>query len=167
MTPNIDGFPAYHVTRDGRVFRILKGNTTGNVGELTQQLRNKYKCVTLFAQNIRKMFSVHRLVGLAYIQNTDDKPMINHINGIKTDNNVDNLEWVTSIENVKHAIDNSLTNYKLGENTSNNKLSNIQVYEIKQLLKTNITQRAIAELYGISEGNVTSIKNGNTWSHIT
>lgn len=58
----------------------------------------------------RKCWLLHRLVGIAFIPNPDKKSEINHINGIKTDNKIDNLEWVTSKENRAHAL------HKLGVN---------------------------------------------------
>lgn len=69
---------------------------------------NGYWRVTLYSGLVKKHMTVHRLVAQAFIPNPDNKPCINHISGIKTDNRVENLEWVTYKENSEHAIANGL-----------------------------------------------------------
>jgi len=92
---------AYHITRDGRVYsekssRFLKGYD-----------KDGYTKVELY--KIGKFF-LHRMVGEVYIPNPMNKPQINHINGNKSDNRVENLEWVTNQENMEHASKNGLLN---------------------------------------------------------
>lgn len=64
--------------------------------------------VELWKDNKRKRVFIHRLVAEAFIPNPEGKPQVNHIDGDPSNNNVENLEWVTNSENVKHAYDNGL-----------------------------------------------------------
>jgi hypothetical protein len=71
-----------------------------------------YLRIRLFKNKIRTAFTIHRLVGINFIPNTENKSYINHIDGNKQNNNVSNLEWVTHSENEKHASENNLKNSK-------------------------------------------------------
>jgi len=85
---------------DGRLIksRILKPSKS-NYG---------YLRVILYKFSEAKHFSINRLVALTFIPNPENKPQVNHLNGIKTDDRLENLEWVTYSENCKHAYDTGL-----------------------------------------------------------
>lgn len=72
-----------------------------------------YCVVSLQHKDSKKLFQVHRLVAQSFISNIQNKPEVNHIDGDKTNNCIDNLEWVTSSENIQHAIDNGLIESKV------------------------------------------------------
>lgn len=82
--------------------------------------RNGYCTIVLSMKGKRKSFQVHRLVAETFIPNTKNKPFINHIDENRKNNNVNNLEWCTQLENVKHSLHKkigSMVNYvgKSGE----------------------------------------------------
>lgn len=106
--PIEDSNGMYEVSNTGKV-RSLNYNKSGRTRELKQRInRYGYCVVTLHIEGKQKYPTVHRLVAKAFIPNPDNKPQVNHKSGVKTDNNVENLEWSTTSENVKHAFDNGL-----------------------------------------------------------
>lgn len=68
-----------------------------------------YYAITLYRQGAHKRVKVHTLVGKSFIDNHDSLPVINHINGVKTDNRAENLEWCTIAHNNRHSIKMGLT----------------------------------------------------------
>lgn len=96
----ITGSAGYWVTSDGRVFStrhgqpILLRTTVNNLG---------YQKISLPVVSGRKLFSVHRLVALAFVPNPEGKPEVNHKDLDKLNNRADNFEWMTHAENLAHA----------------------------------------------------------------
>lgn len=77
--------------------------------ELKQKTeKSGYKTVTFRTQFKKKTVKIHRLVAIAFIENPEGKPEVNHIDGVKENNHLVNLEWVTSSENKHHAIQKGL-----------------------------------------------------------
>lgn len=95
----------YCIGTDGSLFSLRTNSLMR--GWLDVAGYKKYSIT--FDDGTRKEFPAHRLVALAYIDNPEDKEFVNHINGIKTDNRVENLEWVTASENNFHAYDTGLS----------------------------------------------------------
>jgi hypothetical protein len=106
--------------------------------------------------------TIHSLVALTFIPNPENKPQVNHINGDKKDNRVENLEWVTNGENMKHAYRIGLKCNK-GIKNPGNKLSENDILEIRN---SNEKQDVIANRFNIKQCHVSSIKNKKTWRHI-
>lgn len=104
VSPNGDVFtePYEVIRKNGRVL-IVKGKKLSPAYD-----RDGYLKYTLSYKGNRKSISAHRLVAMAYIPNPENKPTVNHINGIKDDNRVENLEWATHKEQKEHSIKNHL-----------------------------------------------------------
>lgn len=93
----------YAVTPDGRIWSYPKNwrNKNGRFLSLSHSLG--YTTAILYNGDKTEAIRVHRMVALTYIPNPDNKPFINHKNGIRDDNRIENLEWCTQSENMTHA----------------------------------------------------------------
>jgi hypothetical protein len=147
---SICNFSRYKVSKNGDVYDFkLKREVPMN------KTKDGYLSLTLRSDSgERKTFKVHRLVSIAFIPNNENKETVNHIDGVKENNNVCNLEWATRSENTQHAWDNNLIKdldtrkRKIREKqgkpviciTTGEKFNSIgKAAEIKKLKKSNIS----------------------------
>lgn len=109
--------------------------------------------------------AAHRIVAQTWIPNSENKPFINHINGNKTDNRAENLEWCTGSENIKHAFRTGLMKKVIGENHHAARLTNEQVRQFKWewAHDRKMTRKQYAEALGVSEAAIKDIIRGRSW----
>lgn len=145
---DIEGYEGlYQVSTYGNIKSLpkVRRNGTGTYIQKEKLLKPSntstgYKKVELCKDGKRKSFKVHRLVAIAFIPNPDNKPEVNHIDGNKINNNIDNLEWVTSSENSVHA-------YETGLNSNKKDLDEKEI--IYMYCELNMTMQEIAKHFDV------------------
>ena len=106
----------YQVSNRGRIKRLESQiiDSLGRRRTIPEKLRvpvcvHVYLYCAMYKENVEKREAVHRLVATAFIKNPEGKPCVNHINGVKSDNRVENHEWCTHSENNLHAFSTGLS----------------------------------------------------------
>jgi hypothetical protein len=153
----------YIINKDGSVF-----NLKGKKMKPTLRKDGYYQIGLQIYFKKQNNFFIHRLVAITHIPNPNNLPIVNHINGIKTDNRAENLEWVSSSENMKHAYRTNLKNTQ-GEKHSQSKLTEGIVKQIRnEYVKHSkiYGSTALSKKYNISFNQIIKIINKSSWKHI-
>lgn len=122
-----------------------------------------YLTVCMKTPTVIKHRKVHRLVAEAFLPNPENKPEVNHKNGIKSDNRVENLEWATPSENRNHGIRVGLIVPAKGVQFNRRGLTEDNVRSIR---KENGRLEDVGKKYGISRGMVWLIRTNKSWRHV-
>jgi len=167
---NITGYNNYYVSTEGRVKSKNDKGNWGNERILKIIERKSGYCVVnlySYSDGNKKMKQcrVHKLVAKAFIPNPKNKPLINHIDGDKTNNSVNNLEWVTHSENMNHSYKNGFHNQPSGQKTT--KLTPKEVKEIRnRYKKEDISQYNLSIEYNVCESTIRNVVNRNSWKWV-
>ncbi len=139
-------------TRDGRILSPTPS-------------RQGYLKVLLYRDRNRTTRLVHRLVAMAWLGECPDGMQVNHKNGDKADNRIENLEYVSPSENIQHSFRIGLS--RRGEDHRDNKLNMAQVRRIRTLYDAGKTQAALANQYGVNLSTIGKIVRGERWKWLT
>lgn len=162
------GNPDYGVTRDGRVFRIVRSHKHGRrvPFELVLLARNGYLTAGLTGDDGEsRPHKVHRLVALTFLPApATTKLDVAHKNGKRKDNRVENLYWATRKQNMADALAHG-TRCR-GETTGTSKLTEQQVRDIRRRASLGAVQQRLCEEYGMSPAAISQIVNKHRWAHV-
>jgi len=144
----------YKISNFGNVLSVLSNN------KILKPRDNGYgyKSVCLTKDKKPRYYKIHRLVALNFIPNPENKKEVNHINGVKSDNTINNLQWVTPSENVNHSMINVLQgNLILSLNKSKC---------IKSLYQKGISKNQLCNLFNCSNTTMWNVLNNKIWNQI-
>lgn len=173
---SIVGFEKYSACTNGHIYSN-DYNHTGKTRVLKEQLnKNGYPYVRLvkLGKYYKKM--VHRLVAETFISRTEENLQVNHKNGIKTDNRLENLEWCTCRENILHSYrvlgkkptDKMIKDFTIRSRGENNPKSKIN-YDIANKIRADRENgsflKDLSSKYKLSVSQVSQICNGKFWKH--
>lgn len=159
----------YVVSNHGRVMRTKDGLNKSNpslAGTFLKPVLGNtgYFQHALHRNGKQKTYQTHKLVMLAFVGRCPSGKEINHKDGVKTNNNLDNLEYVTHTENMRHMDRLGLREAAYGENHHRALLTKVQVDEIRRMYATgNYNQPQLAELFGVKRNTIGSIIQGKSW----
>jgi hypothetical protein len=164
---DIVGFKGHQITKSGIVKRLaFKGPGTFTTKDyVLKPHKNKYGYLTFSMRNdfgVKKNTLQHRLLALNFIDNPNNYKCVNHINGIRHDNSLENLEWCSYSQNSKHGYDFN------GRKNPIRKLTELQVIEIKEKLKNFKIGMGVelANEYNVSVWIISLIKNNKTYVNV-
>lgn len=174
----IAGLPGYDISSLGRLrswrMRVLPpharyGSISGRrteplIRKLNPQPRTGRLTANICIDGKIRTVRIAQLVAQAFIPNPDNKPEVNHKSGVRNDNRVSNVEWVTKKANQDHATQFGLVTH--GERHGIAKLTNSDVREIRRLGSIGLSQRKIAKMFGVSQFPVSAILSGKAWKRL-
>lgn len=157
----VDGWEGYFVCDNGDVIGKFGRPMKGKID------RYGYRTYTLMKDGKKHSKTGHRLVALAFVDNPANLQTVNHKDGNKLNNAASNLEWMSSKDNIRHAVTYGLrTGY--GERHYNTKLQDVDVFAILDMyFIQKHKQKYIRELFDISKNTISKIICGRKWKHIS
>lgn len=160
----------YEVSSDGRARRIARGPATRPGRELTPHLlRQGYRRFAFCVGHNVTQKTAHRAVWEAFVGPIPPGMQINHKNGVKDDNRLENLECVTASENTLHGFRvlgrKPAVNPNPGSRNGRAKLTEADIPDIWRLRRTGLSQQEIANRYGVAQTSISRVLRGSGWKN--
>lgn len=149
----------YFASNSGDIFSLITGKMLSNKPDSHGYIR-----LSISVKGEKRSIYAHRMVMAAF--NGVSTLDVNHINGVKSDNRLENLEYCTHTENIRHAYRMGLVPPSpKGEKSVNSKLSRLDIFEILEKLKDGVYQREIAKHYNVSQRCINFIHKRQTYKN--
>jgi hypothetical protein len=156
------GIGEYYISNTGELKNLSTHFNAKTV--CNHHIAGGYKRFGLSAGGKKIGLLAHRLVAKAFIKNPLKKPQVNHKNGNRLDNRVENLEWCTKSENEIHK-QRVLKTGNRGEKTGNHKLKAKEILKIRKM-KQNHSYSQLASIFSVSPNQIYRIVKRKHWNHI-
>jgi hypothetical protein len=162
--PVVDWGDRYSISSMGR-FWLIKSQRMA----IPKKNDRGYLIISMWRDGKTKCVSIHRLMAIAFIPNPEGKKTVNHKNGIKTDNRIENLEWMTHTEQQRHKI--GILHKGCGATGGGNKLTADQVLEIRaaraaKKTRWDNTYSKLAQKYGVGWRAIYEIATRRSWKYV-
>ena len=174
---DIVGYEGFYLVSNLGNVKSIDRYVKHNYGDLSRRIQkggnrnlifnsDKYYCVSLGKNGKSKTFTVHRLVAIAFLENPLNLAIVNHKDGIKTNNHYTNLEWCTTQQNTQHTTENNLISF--GENHGMSKLTDMQVLEIREKYKPKgvYSSYRLAVEYNVSRVLINQVVRRKIWKRV-
>jgi len=163
------GFDGYAVTESGRVFSSLSRAhcPQEEFREVKARVSKKGYLNFHFCRNggEKRLVYLHRVLAAAFLPPPPSgQNVVRHLNGDRQDNRLENLAWGTAADNCQDTLRHG--NTTRGEKCGTSKLTAAQVLEIRSLLESGETQKAVAKKFGVTRGCICHVWRGATWAHL-
>lgn len=145
-----------HINKKGIGWQLLDGSIDAK----------GYKRINLYRDGAKTNWKIHRLVAIHFIENPDNKKEVNHKDGIKLNNRIENLEWCSTLENMRHAFANNLIPFRIGKMNGRAKLKESDITQIRKLAKGGLDYKEIAKSYPVNSATINKIINKKLWNHV-